>query len=259
MTLTEFYVSIDTARAELARRWADTRLREHVLEYLGGTPPGMGVTPVAYFSRTVLSPTYECARYLDIARSLHLRPSGFEYLDDRFVSLNYGKRCLLRMPFMNGQANGNDGYRKVSVAYTHTHEMKPFRDIVTLWGEPIADFHHRLLTCHFPMISLTDESTWLRSIGTSPAEFYNKHLARFLVFGIQVESYLLAGREKRFVEEVFVPNYRRVVADFDLAPLIVRLLPQDTENGGLWSCYPSSVERVVDQLIRQARQSCSVS
>jgi hypothetical protein len=259
MQLEEIYTPLEEARAEIRRRGEDRDLRHRVEEFLGGPPPGADDAPRAFLCRSVQTPNREFFRFVERAEALDLTPYLFEHLEDRYCSVNADKRCLVRMTIMHGRGRRGDPIFERYVIVGGTFEGKTFPLLLTRWDEPLVDFHHRLLLGFFPEARPENNSRWITSRGPSLREFYPAYLARFVCHGVLVESYLETPHEIEFTHEVALPAFECVVSRFGVKPLIVRLLPPESEAEPTWAWYDREVEKyVVEALaptkIRRARR-----
>lgn len=251
MTRDEIYTPLEEAREEIHRRWADRELRRRVEDFLGGPPPGAGDRPCAFLSRTVPTPNREFHRYVELSARIGLPAVPLEYLEDRYCTLNPDKLGLVRMTFFRGHDHGGRPIFRRTMITNGDIAGKPFTTIRTLWDEPLASFHRRLLSRFFPEIAAASEARWLRRHGGVPREFYPAHFARFLCHGIFFETYLALPDEIDFDREVVFPSFAAVASRFGLHPLVVRLLPRESSEDPAWTWYGSEVEAIVERELRR--------
>jgi hypothetical protein len=245
--LEKLYTPLTEAKDEIRRRWADLGLRKKVEEYLGVLSPGMGDESRAFYCRTVLTPHREFHRFIALACEAGLTPVGAEYLDDCFNSLNPDKLGLVRMTFLKGRNRLDEPIFKRKMVTGGDINGKSFTSILTLWGENLVDFHHRSLRTFFPDLVPVNEYAWIRTHGTSPRAYYPANFARFICHGILFENFLVTNGELAFTRDVVIPAFETVTTSFGMKPLIVRLLPQESENDPSWTWYDTEMEHLVSR------------
>jgi len=208
----------------------------------------------AVLARFVATPNYEVLRFLKLAASYNLTPILIEYPSDKFVGKNAGKRALAKMGFYSGC--GRNGGRKIEwmkVIDFNTWQGKHFSDIVTIWGESFAAFHHRLFFREFPDFSpplILNISDWYLKMGGSASLYYEPLLTIFLSNAILFETYLFNSSEIAFTREVVLSAFCRVKEQFGIRPLITPLDPPEQEGDEYWTLYPSHLRRHVDGYVK---------
>jgi hypothetical protein len=253
ITLDEIYTPLEEARDEIRQRWANQELRQKVEEFLGGVPPGVNSAPRAFLCRTIHTPNREFHRFIELASNTCLAPALNEYLDDRFCSLNPDKLGLIRMTFLRGHNRiGKPIFQRKMITDGNINLM-PFTTIRTLWGENLIDFHHRILRNSFPSLVTENKSAWLHIHGVSAREFYPAHLARFICHGILFESFLETSDEFVFTKDVVLPALETVCSLFGMKPLIVRLIPEESENDPSWTWYEGEIHNLVTQELQTSQ------
>lgn len=244
----DIYTSLEEAKEEIWRRWKNASLREKVTNYLGQIPPLINQEPRAYLDRTVISPDNEYTNFIEKAKKANLRYIGFEYLKDKFVTINPDKFGLARMAFYHGKNRSGEAIINHRCIIDCTaFDGEHFDKIITLWGEPLVDFHHRILFMNPSPIELFEASSWFMFHGGNAAEYYHKFLALFICHGILFEDYIKNEKEEnRFFVEVVIPSFKRVFKIFGVKPLIIPLLTSDrTSIDKYWYCYPTDIEKEV--------------
>jgi hypothetical protein len=239
------------AKEEIWRRWNDKKLRKKVEDFLGEAPEPIKKYPRSIIARHIIRPDNEYLYFLDIVKMSDLKPLGWEYLRDKFYTVNQNKLCLGKMHCCdpNDFSEGNISIRKI-VDFKDKCEGKPFCDINTVWGENIIDFYHRLPELiGVGRIEAYDASCWYKARGKNAKENYKYFLAIFVVNGILFENFLSNNGEEQFTKNVVLPAYREIVKTFGLRPLIVPLISRKVESDLFWGSYPTSVQKIVDRLI----------
>ncbi len=245
------YVSAQTARITLWQRREDNRLRQRIREDLGELPDYLAQGPRAVLARQLATPNFEFHIFAARIRAVGLKIACPDYTADKFCSGNPDKLALARQTFFLG-GNHNDGYRTRShwLIDVNRFDGKPFCQIDTRWGEPLIDYHHRLLQLHFPGVETCDNSRWLEQMGGHPAQFWPKLLTLFLCDGILFENFHAEGHESQFTRRIIRPAFQEVTSRYGISPLIVPLVPIRQERDPYWSWYPSLLEGEVLQGLR---------
>jgi len=244
------YMQYSSIREELDRRWNDKELRKKVEDFFGeNSMDELRLEPRAVLSRTLASPNAELLYFLDIAKSLDLKPLVLEY-PDKFVAKNQNKYHLARMFFYRKAADLRSfPVYAPKVIDFNEHEGKKFSEITTLWGESIAEFHHNLLFQAVPEIKgkILDFSSWFDSARISSKFYYLHFLALFVCHGVLFENFLIDDKEEdEFIREKFLPSFKEVERIFGVKPLIFPLLPFDGEKHQHWLSYHESLKKEVD-------------
>lgn len=226
-----FYTSLEEAKEEIWRRWNDNALRREVESFLGEVPSVLSKEPKAVLFRHLMTPNYECIRFFDLARALKLKPLGWEYLEDIFLTINKDKAYLGKMGFMNQPINGNC-VRYSRVIKLNENEKRKFNEIKTLWGENFVDFHHRILSQKITGLQLFDASQWYASKGGKAKEYYQYFIALFLCHGILFENFITdeKEREREFTLLVVKPSIEKIEKRFGLKPLLIQLTLENDLN-----------------------------
>jgi hypothetical protein len=246
------YMSLREAKEVLQSRWEDDHLKKKVQDYFGvNIPIELSKKPHAILVRDIATPDIECMRFLELSKEISLSPIVFEGISDKFASLATDKMGLAKLSFFDGyDKNGGvrNHYRKI--VDIPKFDGKPFKDVYTLWGENLVDFHHRILRKHILQeeIDLFDDLEWYKEnvCGSMRAkEYYRILMAFFVVHGIQFENYITDDNEQEFFDEVVKPAFDFVTEKFGVKPLIVSLAPNDEARNPYWWCYRSEIEQDV--------------
>lgn len=237
---------LDEAIVELERRREDPQLAQKIEEYLkNDIPEHFREGPVLYLARHVATPNFETLRFLHLVESLPLPVVLSHDLNDRFVPKNPLKKALGKIPVLTSlsikEGRCQEAYERISVVDFNAASGKQFKDIRTIWGEPLAGFHESL----FPALAertarIVDESAWIdRQHRGDLLAHYKKFLALFIIHGILFEDYALEDKEEAiFIERVLRPAYRFVEKEFGYRPLIAQLTPTSMESPEFWISYP---------------------
>ncbi len=239
------YTPYDVALLEIKKRYADTELKQKVIDWIGldaaSKIPFMFHNPVAVLFRHIATPNFEMARFMSMASKGLLKPIIFEYFDDKFVSNNPSKRALGKMQIFHGV--GKKGGQKITtetIINFNESNGKLIRDIQTLHGVSLTEFHTNFFLKKYPEYkdSLFDASLTLDALGHEARLYYKKYLALFVCFGCLFETILPNDAEEApFIENVFIPAFEEVTALFGVKPIIVNILPEDSASDEYWNFY----------------------
>jgi hypothetical protein len=253
-----FYTSLEDAKEEIWERWRNDALRKKVVDSIGTIPHPMQESPRAVLDRNIATPNYEFFHFIQQANKTGLPILVTEYIRDKFVTINSDKLGLGRMPFYRGRnKKGRLLFRYRNVIDCTIYQGKPIGEIKTLWGETLADFHHRLLTTTSFSIDILDASSWYKSNGGNAENYYHNYLAMFICHGILFENFITNEEEERFSKSVVFPAFKQVVEHFGMKPLIVSLVPHDVASDIYWRCYPADIEEEVLRCLCQCEANQS--
>jgi len=236
------YTSLDDAVALLRERQSADLLSELEGNGLIRIPEVLKDRHVALIGRQLSTPNHETKRFLDLAARHDLVPVFWEYHGDKFIARNSVKYSRGRLGFYHGV--GRNGGLKVEylnvIDFTRS-EGRAIRNVRTLWGQPLIDFHHDMLFAEYPSLdcgSVYDASAWFAQHGGAARHYYRAFITLFLRHAIWFEWFDLHGEELNFTREIFLPAYYDVYSTFGLRPLITPIEPQNRDAGGYWQLYP---------------------
>lgn len=240
---TNIYVSLDEARAELARRWQDGELRKRIEVELGENfiQTFGQESPRGVLTRQLCSPDNGFTFFFQCARYVNAEPLALEFTGDIFTHLNEEKKGLGRMHVT--LADGSPA--TFDIMDFHANEKVRLSEAFLKSGENLVDFHHRLLQVAGLPVQLHDNTAWFRRIG-KPSAYYYYLLSHFVVHGVLFETFSTDcrdGKETGFTKEVVGPALDRIEAQFGLKPLIVRLYPEEQIDDEVfyWWSYPPDI------------------
>ena len=241
------YLTPEEARKEVYRRWSDTNLQKKVRAFLkNDLPPMFGESPKAVLARTVASPNHEFFEFCRLSQETRLEAWYLEYNEDKFRAENFDKYYLGKMVFYHGLGKKGGEKRDVlKIVNFDAVEGASIKNISTLWGENLVDFHHHLFRPLSQGVCYADCSSWIQRHGGKGSEFYASYLALFISFGVLFENFLL--EDKQLIEEMFMPAYEKLQKEFGLAPIIVPLSSFEREYDDYWRYYPGDLK---DQAVR---------
>ncbi len=253
------YMPLNEALVEIKRRSADKGLEKKILAYLeNDLPPAFKSGFRAVMCRNAATLNYEISRFVNIVDALEWDPVIVEYNDDKFTLNNTSKYFLGRMGFHFGfgkKGGVKTKFRNI-IEFTKNDGQK-IKEVRTLWGQPLMDFHHELFFERYPHLKkeiLFDASEWFRRHGDNAKEYYKKLLALFIQNGILFENFLLEKDQKeefKFTNDYFLPAFIEVSKKIGVKPLIVALEPTDIEGDFFWLYNPADVLKKVDMKLNK--------
>ncbi len=243
------------AAEELRRRGDDPNLKRRVEEYLNGDiPPYFADGPILYLSRYIATPNFETIRFTHLTEPLGMKVVVGQDSRDIFVTQNEVKRALCKLPLCIRvtQKSGEcfEQIRYESITDLNYANGKRFGDIQTHWGEPLMDFHKRLLSSVIKIdLQTPDDADWIdRNHRGDLLAHYKKLLALFVAHGIFFEDYILEDKhEADFVDRILRPAFEHVTEVFGCAPIIAQLVPKSLESNTFWISYPLRVDELFEK------------
>jgi hypothetical protein len=239
----DIYASLDEARTELGKRWADTALRAAVEKELGERliPAFRKGWRCASF-RQVCCPDNAFLFFCQCANYLGASPIGVEFLDDIFVTFNLDKRNYGRLQVR--KENGL-GLATVDVIdFGGKNERKRLAEVAVISGEPLPTFHAGLRGLLDLGVEIVDLSQWYKEIGRA-ADYYYPWLLHFVCQGALCETFCNepGTSEAGFTEQVVLPAFRAIEQRYGLQPLIIRQYPDVMRDADYdyWLSYPPPV------------------
>ncbi|MCK9282631.1 MAG: hypothetical protein M0P71_18595 [Melioribacteraceae bacterium] len=246
------YISLDDARAEIARRYADVELRKKVKAALGDKYINFfsSKKPKSVLFRQLISPDNGLEFFIHSANYISTEPMVTEYLDDKFVSFNEEKKAYGKLRILY-----KDQESYVYITDFNENERKKIREVSTLDGNSLVDFHHNLLKMADYKIDVHDISSWIKLVGTVE-EYYYYYFLHFISEGVLFETFFIEDEdndESKFTRNIILPNIKRIEKEFSLKPLIVKMYPdnQSEEDDAYWWRYPEIVNRMIVELIKK--------
>lgn len=239
------YTKPETALRELRLRWEDARLRSKVREFLNGAqlPSSFEREPQAVYARQVATPNFEAQQFLERAKTLELPAFWWEYSGDKFYPGLPEKWHWGRMVFFEGHGKkSGQKTARVTVIDFNKYSGKPMKEIQTLWEKPFVEFHNGLFPSGTPPFELYESTDWMSRAGASAECYYKYFLAAFICQGILLENFLPVKHEQEFWRDIIQPAIQELISFFGIEPLIVRLIPQETECDEYWMWYPPEIK-----------------
>ena len=246
------YTSLEEAKSEIWRRWNDIKLKARVEEYLDGDiPPIFQKEPKAILVRSVVTPNFEFFNFTKASSSLNIAQAVAEYHSDKYCTVNPEKKYLGKIsiyygdhPFTTPQKARVKGYKILNFK---ADEGKAIKNLSTTWGQNFVEFHHQLAAKWLDNVSTQDISSWIAKHGVNPNTFYSRLLALFVCHGVQFENYHEEGHEAKFTRNIVRPAFQKVTDHFGMKPLIVPVVPLNSELDPAWSWYPFAMEADVQR------------
>lgn len=230
------YTDLEKALVEVKNRWDDIRIPT-----LKNAPDILKNGGGAVLPRQIATGNYEVRRFVDMVEPTNLKPIFWEYYDDKFTSNNGLKRALGKIPFYAGIGKkGGIKIDRVTIVDFNTYNGKPISSVKTRWGESLIDFHHRLLKQEFKSLDtlLFDASSWFLKNGKDAKSYYTPFMRLYTKHAILFENFLLDGNEYELTRFIFLPAFIKTWKETGHKPLIVSLVPTETESDSFWVCHP---------------------
>lgn len=242
------YSSFDEILSEIRARRSDKVLHQKVAAFLGkhGFPYPEG-GPRGFFSRSVMTPNFELAYFLDLTRDLGLDPLLLEY-PDKFVAKNPAKYCLGKLHFHADVQRLALG-PVTKIADVSAMEGKRVGEAKTIWGDNLLEFHHKILYKSHPELvgKVVNFYDWFNVSRGKGEDYYLCYLALFICDGVLFENFLHDDKEEtEFVMKKILPSFNRACEIFGVRPLIFPLLPIEFERQKDWLAYPLSIKSEVE-------------
>lgn len=237
-----FLTPLDDAVIELKQRGKDGDLRLKVEDYLNNDIPSyFRDEQIGYLARHVATPNFETIHFLNICKQQNLPAFIGQDSGDIFVSHNDLKRALGKLAIHASDRQDDPIFTYNTIVDFYTIQGKYFRDIKTLWGESLIEFHNNLFSQFYETsVNIFDDANWVdRNHRGNLLEHYKKFLSLLVVHGVMFEYYLKNDlRELKFVKEILIPAFIYVEERFGHRPLIVSLV-RNGEEFKDWYGYPN--------------------
>jgi hypothetical protein len=233
------YTPLSEAVKILEERQNDKELMMRVRKVLNDQIPEICKNnKCAIMSRQIPTPNYENRVFLELSKDINFSPVFFEYFDDKFTSNNKYKHSLGQLQICkNLDKNGNDIIEKVTIVDFNKYNGKILKEVKTLWGESLIDFHKRL----FDFYNIKDffcfnELIWYKKEDKEKTiDFYKKFFLLVTCYGILFETFLiLDDKEREFTKNVVLPALESCISLTGIKPLIVPIPPMDLESEDFW-------------------------
>lgn len=253
-----FYSTIYTKLSEalkiLEERKKDKALQDKIEKILNNNIPEplRGSNKNGVHFRQIATPNHDVHWFTELTKDHGLKSVFFEYHKDKFTSNNSFKHSLgqLRVhPKLNKK--GDHVEEKVTIFDFNKYNGKHFKDVLTFWSEPLADFHKRLFdACGYSRENLCfyEASKWFEENGPHAIDYYTNFILLFVRHGILFENFLLTGTEGEFTKDIFLPAFEKAFQLAGVKPLIVPIPPMDNEEDVHWVSYDKKIKPLLKSL-----------
>lgn len=248
------YTPLSEAVKILEEREKDKNLRNKIEKILNGNIPEPlkeGAKNGVQF-RQIATPNHDVHWFTELTKDNGLKTVFFEYHADKFTSNNDFKHSLGQLRIHdNLNKKGDHMEEKVTIFDFNKYNGKPFKDIMTLWSEPLIDFHRRLFeVCGYSENKLCfyDASKWFKENGPTAIAYYTNFVLLFVCHGILFENFLLTGSEGEFTKKFFLPAFEKASQLAGVKPLIVPIPPMDNEEDVHWVSYDKKIKPLIKAL-----------
>ena len=249
------YTPLSEALRLLDERQKDSELMAKVEKLLKGDIPEVFKNKkCGIFARQIATPNNESLRFLSIAKEHNLYPIFFEFHDDKFTpNNNVFKHSLAQLCVQKKlDCNGNDYSEKITIVDFNKHGGKKFKNIKTLWAEPLVDFHRKLFESSSSNIKdfcYYDASDWYERNGKKATNYYTNFLMLFICHGILFENFeTLKNSEGDFTQNILLPSLEKVINLIGIKPIIVPLQPLDLETDNFWLHHLPGVKKFINKI-----------
>jgi len=244
------YTPLPDAIRLLNERQKDPELMAKVSKLLNGNIPKIFKdNKCGIMARQLATPNHENRMFIFLAKKNNLHPVFIEYFDDKFTSNNKYKHSLGQLHIQNKMdKNGNGIVEKITIIDFNKSNGKKLKEIKTLWGESLVDFHKKLFDLHnLKDFSFFEETSWYEKKDEKPIEFYTNFFLLVTCFGILFENFLLLKDdvEGEFTKDVVLPALEKVINLTGIKPLIVPVEDVDIETDDFWYCHLPIIKNLI--------------
>lgn len=246
------YTPLSEAIRLLDERQKDPELMKKVEELLGGDiPEVLKNRKCGVQFRQIATPNNDTKHFISINESFELSPIFFEYFDDKFTSNNDYKHSLGKLNIQNF-VDKNDYFQveKFTIIDFNKYNGKKIKEVLTLWNEPLIDFHKSLFSEEGYQLSnmkFYDASKWFKNHGPEAIKYYSDFFLLFVAHGILFENFLFNKEDSEFTQKVALPALYDVIKKTKNKPLIVPIGPIDIENDHHWISYSKKIKKLIDK------------
>lgn len=244
------YTPMSEAILLLDKRRKDKKLIAQVEKLLKGNIPELFKNrKCGIMARQLATPNHENRMFISLLKESGLHPVFLEYFDDKFTSNNKYKHSLGQLQIQNKiNKNGKQYIEKITIIDFNKYNGKKLKEIKTLWGESLVNFHKKLFNLHsLKDFSFFEETNWYEKKNEKPIQFYINFFLLVTCFGILFENFLLLkdDAETKFTKDVVLPALEKAINLTGVKPLIVPLDPLDLEADNLWYYHLPKIKRVI--------------
>lgn len=203
--------------------------------------------------RQVATPNYEIRWFIELTRDHNLKTNFFEYYSDKFTSNNCYKHSLGQLIIHKDKKNkkGENIEEKITIIDFAKYDGKKLKEVLTLWGEPMINFHKRLFNVVFldnKNFNFYEASDWLKLGGNKAIDYYTNFILLFICHGILFENFLFCGDEGDFTKKILLPSFKKAFSLAGVKPLIVPIPPMDSdiEEDIHWHSYNDKIKNLIN-------------
>jgi hypothetical protein len=247
------YTPLPEAIKLLSERQKDPEFVTKVSKLLPGNVPNIFKNKkCAIMARQLATPNQDSRTFISLAKKNGLHPVFLEYFDDKFTSVNQYKHSLGQLQIQNKNDKNNDErIEKISIIDFNKSNGKKIKEVKTLWGESLIDFHKKLFDLYkLKDFSFFEESNWYEKKNEKPIEFYINFFVLVTCFGILFENFLITGddNEINFTKNVVLPALKRATILTGVKPLIVPVGDLDIETEDFWYYHLPIVKKAIKNI-----------
>lgn len=244
------YTPLSEALRLLEERQKDPVLMAKIEKLLNGDiPEVLRNKKCGIFARQIATPNYDTQCFIKLTKENKLETVLFEYLEDKLTSNNVLKHSLGQIRVNNGlNKKGDYLIEKNNIINFSKYDGKKIKDIMTLWGEPLIDFHRKLFKYYkLPDdIIFHDMSGQFNKYNNDVSKYYINFFLLFISHGILFENFLISkDSEGDFTKKILLPTIERIMNLTGLKPLIVPIEPLESENSEYWISHPSKIRNII--------------
>lgn len=245
------YTPLSEALQLLEERQKDTELMAKVEKLLNDSiPDELRNNKCAIMARQIVTPNYDVRSFISIAIDNNLKPVFFENTDDKFVCDNEYKHSLGQLIIHNQiDKAGNFIEEKFTVIDFNKSNGKKLKEVKTLTGETLEEFHKKLFTSYgidLSKICFLNCSDWVNKNGKKAANYYSNFFLFFICNGILFENFVISGSDGLFAKEVVLPAIEEVINLTGIKPIIVPIPPMDIEDDSHWMSHDKVVKQFIN-------------
>lgn len=200
-------------------------------------------------ARQLATPNFENRRFISLAKESGLHPVFLEYFDDKFTSNNKYKHSLGQLQIQNKKdKNNQECIEKITIVDFNKSNGKKLKEVETLWGESLVNFHKNLFDLYnLKDFSCVEETSWYVKKDEKPIEFYSNFFLLVTCFGILFENFLFSKNEaeSNFTKNVILPALENVINLTGVKPLIVPVEAIDLETDDFWYYHLPVVKKSI--------------
>lgn len=246
------YTQLDEAIKTLKKRKKDKNLIKKVNKLLNNKiPKVLKEHNCGIMARQLATPNYDSRTFISLTQKNQLKPVFLEYFEDKFTTNNKYKYSLGSLQMDVKTKRGKKIVEKIKIVDFPKYDGKKIKQVKTLWGEPLIDFHKKLFDLYkIKNVYFLNELDWYRkNKNESPFDFYFNFFTLMTCYGILFENFLITGdkKEKKFTKEIIIPAIEKVYILTGTQPLIVPVGDLKLENEDFWYYHLPIVKKNINK------------